>query len=80
VAASAAGIGASAPAQTIRGTVSDSATSLPLGARRVSLIDGRQAVVTRAVSDSAGRFLLQAPRPGTYTLRLERIEYDTEES
>ncbi len=67
-------------AQTIRGTVADSATSQPLEACKVSLIDRDQRQVARVLTDSSGRFVLRAPPAEGYTLRFERLGYRTLDS
>jgi len=67
-------------AQTVRGTVVDSATSSPVSAASVELVRGDSQVVARASSDGAGKFLLEAPAPGGYRVRVRRIGYRVYES
>lgn len=55
---------------TVRGRVIDSATSMPVGEVNVFIASSRNNPVGRtAVSDSEGRFTLEALPPGTYELR-----------
>lgn len=62
-------------AQTVRGTVRDSATARPIDAGWASLITGDGRIVDRVVTDSSGQFVLTAPTPGNYGVRFERIGY-----
>jgi hypothetical protein len=59
-------------AQAVRGAVVARGTNQPVGGAVVLLLDAKGAQVAGTLSDSAGRFLLKAPAPGTYTLRIER--------
>lgn len=68
------------PAQTVRGTVVDSATAQPLGSVSIELVDTASQVVARGSTDESGTFLLQALEPGTYHLRVQRIGYQVLES
>lgn len=61
-------------AQAVRGEVVDDA-GRPVAAAFVILLDTAGGSVARALSDSAGGFVLRAGAPGTYTLRAERIGY-----
>src|SRR5687768_3653990 len=67
-------------AQTVRGTVVDSATAQPLASVSVELADSTSQVVARASTDEAGSYMLQAPAPGAYRLRVQRIGYQPFES
>jgi len=63
-----------ASAQVIRGTVTDSTTSKPLQAA-VELLapDGR--IVVQVISGPDGRYLLRAPAPDSFVVRVRRIGY-----
>jgi hypothetical protein len=60
-------------AQTVDGVLLQSATGDPLGGAYVVLLDADSSEVTRALTNSLGRFTVRAPRAGTYRLRTERI-------
>src|SRR5450432_2985937 len=64
-----------ARAQSVRGTLVDSATGAPLTAFAALLLDARGGVVASAWSREDGRFYLQAPAQGDYTLRIQRLGY-----
>lgn len=64
-----------AAAQTIRGTVADSASSTPLGSVTVELLRLDSQLVERGQTDSAGTFTVRAPDPGRYFLRVQMIGY-----
>lgn len=61
--------------QTIRGQVVDSAAGQPVGVGFVVLLDSAGAEVTRVLTSSQGRFLIQLAGPGRYRLRSDRIGY-----
>ncbi|MSR05964.1 MAG: hypothetical protein EXR93_02670 [Gemmatimonadetes bacterium] len=67
-------------AQTVRGSVSDSRTGQPLASVSVELVVADTQVAVRALTDSAGKFLLTTPGPGTYVLRAQRLGYRSFES
>ena len=69
-----------ATAQTIRGTVIDTITGSPAGRGFVVLLDETGRELARTLSLFDGRFTLNAPRPGIYRLRSERIGYRMWES
>jgi hypothetical protein len=56
-------------AQTVHGTITNAVSGYPVAAVAVTLVDSANVALVRATSDSAGRFLLRAPRPGTYRVR-----------
>lgn len=64
-------------AQTIRGTLVEQGTGEPVDGGIVILLDTAGAQRGGTLSDSHGRFVLQAPAPGRYRLRAERIGYAT---
>jgi hypothetical protein len=53
----------------------DRATSAPIQGAFVQLVDGAGKVQAGVLSDAEGRFILEVPTPGRYTLRSERIGY-----
>ena len=69
-----------ASAQTIRGTLLDDKTERPIELASVLMRDSASMVVASATTDSAGNFVLRAPRAGTYTLLARRIGYRTDVS
>jgi hypothetical protein len=67
---------ASASAQTIRGTVVDADTKLPIFAASVTLVDDSGAEVSpSARSDSLGNFIVHAARAGMWRVKAMRIGY-----
>lgn len=64
-----------ANAQSIRGTLVDSATGAPLTTFAAVLLDARGVQAASAWSRDDGRFVLQAPREGDYTVRVQRLGY-----
>lgn len=70
----------SASAQTVRGTVMDSLTGVPVRDALVVLIDDAGAPRARALSLDAGAYAIVAPAPGRYAIRTKRIGYRAVES
>lgn len=66
-----------AAGQAVGGSVVDDATSEPLAAVRVLLLDSAGAEVRSAESDRSGRFDLSLDTAGTFSLRAERLGYAT---
>jgi len=66
-------------AQRMTGTIVISGTEAPLVGAFVKLRDGDGNVVRAVLTDNAGRFVLQAPAPGRYSLLVERIGQETME-
>lgn len=64
-----------AEAQTVAGRVLDRALGGPVGSGFVVLVDTVGREVARTLASPEGRFALDAPAPGTYRLRSERIGY-----
>lgn len=62
-----------AAAQTVDGRVTESQALQPVAGAQVSLLDEQGTAVASAVTDAAGAFRLQAPAPGEYRLRAERV-------
>lgn len=71
---------ASVSAQVVRGLVVESGSRQPLYGSIVVLLDSAGTQVTGAIADSLGRFTLTAPAPGRYTLRANRIGFQSTRS
>lgn len=65
-------------AQTVRGTITDATLLAPVAGAFVTLTDESGRAVTGTLADELGRFLIRAPRAGTYGLHVARIGYETE--
>ena len=65
----------SAVAQTVRGSLVDSVSRVPLPATLVTLIDERGTERAHAVSDQTGQYVLTAPAAGSYRIRAKRIGF-----
>jgi hypothetical protein len=74
-----AGTSTATRAQTVSGRLLDAATAQPIAAGTMALLSDGTAVAT-VVTDTAGRFVLNAGRSGSYRLRAERIGYRTAET
>jgi carboxypeptidase family protein len=64
-------------AQTFYGIVSEQGSGTPIRGVFVSLLDARGDRQRGYLTDEAGRFVFRAPTPGSYTLRAERLGYQT---
>lgn len=64
-------------AQSIRGVLVEEGTGRPIAAVVVVLLDGAQKTVHGTMTDGEGSFVLRAPAPGVYTLRADRIGYES---
>jgi hypothetical protein len=64
-------------AQTIRGELLEESVGSPIDAAFLVLLDESGTDVAAALTNHAGRFILQAPGPGRYTIRAERIGYES---
>ena len=62
-------------AQTLRGTLVDELTDLPVRGADVRLVDRSGKARARAVTDSLGTFTLTADPPGDYHVRAEQLGY-----
>lgn len=62
-------------AQRVTGRVVESGSGERVSTAQVSLVDEAGTTVRTAISDTAGYFVLDARRPGTYRLRAARIGY-----
>lgn len=74
------GVAMPAAGQTIRGVLVDEANAAPIQGAFVVLLTDDATELGSVLTDEAGRFLLTAPAPGRYTLRVDRIGYRSEES
>ncbi len=63
--------------QALSGSVVDDDTGQPLEAASVMLLNQDGAVTRGVLTDSEGRFFMEAPRTGRYRVWLERIGYHT---
>ncbi|TFH59044.1 MAG: hypothetical protein E4G90_10475, partial [Gemmatimonadales bacterium] len=66
-----------AVAQSVLGQLLDSSTGAPVEGALVLLLTEGGEEAGGYLTNEAGRFVLEAPGPGTYTLRAERIGYQT---
>jgi len=64
-----------ATAQTVQGQLLDQATKAPVEGALALLLNSQGEEINGALTNSAGRFLLRAPGPGSYTVRTDRIGY-----
>jgi hypothetical protein len=62
-------------AQVVRGVAVEVADGAPIAGGTVVLLDAGDARAGAVLTDGEGRFRLQAPAPGRYRLRLERIGF-----
>lgn len=69
-----------AHAQAVAGRVTDESTGEPVAGAMVSLLDSEREVTRRVVSDSAGRYAVEAPDPGEYWLVADFLGYQLLES
>lgn len=70
-------IASRADAQTLRGTVVEEETGAAVSGALVVLVDGRGEEAASVVSTSAGAWVLRAPSPGEWAVRVERIGFAT---
>jgi len=64
-----------AAAQLVTGKVIDHSTEAAVVAADLQLLNASGAIVGRTVSDSAGKFRMIAPLPGTYVVRATSLGY-----
>jgi len=64
-------------AQTVQGQLIDASTGAPVEGALVLLLTEAGEEAGGYLTNQAGRFILQAPEPGIYTLQAERIGYET---
>ena len=67
-------------AQTVHGELVGAATAQPIAYALVLLVDSSGHERARTLSDPAGQFVLLAPSPGTYRIRILRIGFKSFES
>lgn len=75
----AAGLTAGAAAQSVSGRVVTQPDSMPVEGAMVRLVGEEGSSVARTFTDASGAFRLEAPSPGRYRLRAERIGLRTGE-
>lgn len=63
--------------QSVRGAVRDGETGAPVGVAMVLLEDLRGERARTTLTNDRGNFLIRAPGPGRYRLRIERIGFRT---
>jgi hypothetical protein len=63
--------------QVVRGEVVDAQTLQPLEGTVVSLLDGSGATVFTTTTSAEGRFIARLAGPGTFTVRVSRIGYES---
>jgi hypothetical protein len=63
--------------QLIRGNLLEEETDDPIDLATVELVNERGRVVMGVLTNRAGYFRIEAPEPGKYTLRAQRIGYKT---
>ena len=64
-------------AQSVRGTLVEESSGIPIEGAFVVLLDGSDSTVAGTLTDDSGIFVLQAPAAGHYAVRAERIGYDS---
>ncbi len=64
-------------AQIVQGQLLDAETGEPVEGALILLLDQAGEEAGGYLTNDVGRFIIQAPAPGTYTLRAERIGYET---
>ena len=66
-----------AEGQVIRGSVSEDGSGSAVIGAELSLVDSLDAVLARAITDDSGKFLIRAPRAGSFRLRASHFGYAT---
>jgi hypothetical protein len=66
-----------APAQTVRGELVEETLGAPIEGAFVVLVDAGGEQVVAMLTNAVGRFVLEAPSPGRYQLKAERIGYES---
>lgn len=64
-------------AQSIHGILVEEGTEVPISGAAVHLLDDVGESILYRLTGSNGRFVLSASAPGTYTLRVDRIGYES---
>ena len=70
----------STPAQTVRGELVEETLNAPIEGAFVVLVDADGKQVVAMLTNAVGRFVLEAPSPGRYRLKAERIGYESHTS
>lgn len=68
------------PAQTVRGELVEETLDAPIEGAFVVLVDADGEQVVAMLTNAVGRFVLEAPSPGRYRLKAERIGYESHTS
>lgn len=71
---------AAASAQAVQGRLVARETQTPVHGGAVHLLSADSQAVAQALTDSAGRFTLQAPQPGSYWMLASAPGYETSET
>ncbi len=66
------------PGPVVRGVVTEAGSNLPLSTVLVSVRSGQE-IAGAVLTDDSGSFLIRLARAGTYTVRAERVGYQTQE-
>lgn len=64
-------------AQRVTGRVLDASTAYPVGLAHVQLLDTARVSVVATLADSSGRFVLDVPQAGSFSIAAERFGYVT---
>ena len=64
-----------AAAQTVRGVAVSRGTGEPVNGGIVALLDSAGRAHAATIADDSGRFVIKAPAPGSYQLRVERVGF-----
>lgn len=67
--------GSTLAAQSVRGTLVETSTQRPISGARMILLGDGAAEVASTLTNPEGGFLLRAPGPGTYRVRIDRIGF-----
>jgi hypothetical protein len=67
------GAAADSAAQEVRGRITGAASGMPVAGAFVVLMDSMRATAAAGLTNERGQFSLRAPRPGTFTIRVERL-------
>src|SRR5262245_49315323 len=75
-------IGSAAPVsgQAFAGRILDDASGSPVASATIGLLDESGKPVLEVLADSAGRFRVVATRPGSYSLRVSALGYQSSQT
>src|SRR5687768_12957259 len=62
-------------AQSVRGRVTDESSKAPAAGTDVQLLNADGSKAASVLADDSGRFVVKAPRRGTYRVQFERIGF-----